>query len=173
MMTSIKVIQWDITEQDTDAIVNSANPRLSPWWWISGSIHQKAWIQLTSELNQIIKKTKKWFLETGDAIISHWWDLMAQYIIHTVWPKYTVHWSNWAELLERCYNSCLDIALKNWIKSISFPSISTGIYWCPIEYCSKIAVNTVKDFTNKHIEIEEVRFILFSEKDYETYKTLV
>jgi len=170
MIALITIIQWDITQQNTEAIVNSANPRLSPWGGISWRIHQIAWIQLAFDLKEIIKHTEKWFLETWDAIISHWGNLKAKYIIHTVWPKHTIHWDNWNELLKKCYISCLNIAIKNWIKSISFPSISTGIYWCPIEEASKIAIETVKKFIQINLGIEEVRFVLFSEKDYEIYK---
>lgn len=173
MTVLITFIQWDITEQDTDAIVNSANPRLSPGWWISGRIHQKAWIELSFAVNKQIKESTKWFLETGDAIISHGGNLPAKYIIHTVWPKYTIHKDTRKELLAKCYISSLSLAIEKGIKTISFPSISTGIYGCPIEICSQIAVKTVKAFTQKHPEIEEVRFVLFSENDYEIYKKLL
>lgn len=172
-MSKITFIQWDITEQDTDAIVNSANPRLSPWWWISGRIHQKAWINLAFDLNKLIKETDIWFLETGDAMISHWGNLLTKYIIHTVWPKYAIHTEKWKDLLAKCYISCLSIAIEKWIKTISFPSISTGIYWCPIEESSKIAIETVTKFTRIHIGIEEIRFILFSEKDYQVYENVM
>lgn len=172
-MTKITLVQWDITEQNTDAIVNSANPRLSPGGWISGKIHQKAWINLSLDLNKLIKQTDIWFLETWDAIISQWGNLLAKYIIHTVWPKYVIHKDTWKSLLAKCYISCLTIVIEKEIKTISFPSISTWIYGCPIKECSQIAVETVKDFTQKHPEIGEVRFVLFSENDYQIYEDLI
>jgi len=169
----INIIQWDIIEQNTDAIVNSANPRLSPWWWISGRIHQKAWTDLAFDLNKLIKETDLWFLETWDAIVSHWGNLLAKYIIHTVWPKYAIHTEKWKDLLAKCYISCLNIAIEKWIRTISFPSISTGIYWCPIQEASVIAINTVKNFIDQNPGIDEVRFVLLSESDYKIYQNIM
>lgn len=169
-MINIKIIKWDITNQNTEAIVNSANPTLNPWWWISGRIHQKAWIDLAFQLKDLLKEKNIWFIETWDAIISNWWNLISKYIIHTVWPKITANKNNWKELLKKCYISCMDLAIKNWIKSISFPSISTWIYWCPIKESSIIAIETVKSYLYKNTIIEEIRFVLFSDEDYKIYK---
>lgn len=174
MMTSIKIIQWDITEQDTDAIVNAANRTLLGWWWVDGAIHWAGWPAIMEACEEIRKTTYPDWLPTGETIITVGGKLPAKYVIHTVWPIFSRYKDDsWKSDLANCYSNSLQLAIDNSIKTISFPSISTGIYRCPIEDCSKIAVNTVKDFTSKHIEIEEVRFILFSEKDYEIYKNLV
>ncbi len=170
-MTNIAIIQWDITEQDTDAIVNAANRTLLWWWWVDGAIHS-AWWQAIYDSCLFVRKTKyPDGLPTSEAVATTWWNLPAKWVIHTVWPIFSNYKDDERkDVLLLCYRNCLKVALDHWIKTISFPSISTGAYRCPIEECSKIAIEEVKNFVEINPEIEEVRFVLFSEKDYEIYK---
>ncbi len=174
MSTKITLIQWDITEQDTDAIVNAANSTLLWWWGVDGAIHRAGWPAIIEECEKIIKTKLPNGLPTGEAVITTWWKLAAKRVIHTVWPVYSRYKDDSRkDLLASCYKNSLKLAKDHWAKTIAFPSISTWIYRCPIEVCSEIAIGTVKEFIKNNPELEEVRFVLFSEKDYQTYeKTL-
>jgi O-acetyl-ADP-ribose deacetylase (regulator of RNase III) len=152
----------DITQQDTDAVVNAANSRLAPGGGVAGAIHRTAGPKLWEECRTI------GYCGTGEAKITGGYDLKAKYIIHTVGPVYSGGASD-SEKLESCYKNGLLTALKNKITSISFPSISTGIFGYPVEKASKIALNTIIDFLNKHPGIRLVRMVLFTGEDYETY----
>jgi O-acetyl-ADP-ribose deacetylase (regulator of RNase III) len=173
VMVKITIIQWDITTQSTNAIVNAANSSLLWWWWVDWAIHRAWWSKILEECKKIRDLQYPEWLPIWEAVITTWWNLLAKYIIHTVWPHYYRNEKDWKELLEKAYISCLNLAIEKWIKSISFPSISTWAYACPIEECRKIAVSTVKEFTNNHPEIQEVRFVLHSEKDYKIYKQIL
>lgn len=173
-MPNISIVKWDITVQETEAIVNAANPMLTPGGGISGQIHKKAGKKLFVELQDLLRKYSLWFLETWEALLTSGQNLTARYIIHTVGPKITVNKDNWEQLLAKSYESCLSIAEKNWIRSISFPSISTWIYGCPIKEASIIALETVKNYFKKNpYVVDEIRFVLFSDEDYQIYKNLI
>lgn len=163
----IKIIKWDITEQDVDVVINSANPRLSAWWGISGYIHRKAWTKLVLLNLEELKKLWKKFLEIWEPVITDWLNLK-QKIIHIVWPKYHINKDNWKELLWICYLNSLKLAEKEWLNTIAFPSISTGIYWCPIKEASYVVLDVINNYL-KNSEIEEVRIVLFNEEDFHIY----
>lgn len=129
---------------------------------------------MSIELREILNKNGIWFLEVGEAVISSGGNLPAKYVIHTVGPKITVNTNDWPELLARSYQSVLDLAIDHWIKSLSFPSISTGIYGCPIAEASVMAVETIRNYFTEHPnKIEEIRLVLFSEEDYQIYNNLI
>lgn len=174
MPAKIKLIQWDITEQDTDAIVNAANRTLLWWWGVDGAIHRAGWPAIMEACEEIRKTTYPDWLPTGEVVITVGGKLPAKYVIHTVWPVFSQYKDDKRkELLANCYKNSLQCAVDHWLESISFPSISTGIYRCPIEECSKIAVETTREFLKNETSLKEVRFILFSEKDYKIYEYLV
>lgn len=173
-MSKITLIQWDITEQETDAIVNAANRTLLGWWGVDWAIHWAGWPAIMEACDEIRNTTYPDWLPTGEAVITVGGKLFAKYVIHTVWPIFSRYKDeSWKIDLANCYVNCLKIATENNLKSISFPSISTGIYRCPIQECSKIAIDTVKNFLSKNQQIEEVRFILFSESDYKVYQNML
>ena len=160
----LELIKGDITLEKTEAIVNAANKALSPGGGVSGAIHNAAGPGLWREAK------KQGGCGTGEARLTGGYDLKAGYVIHTVGPVYSGNESD-REDLRKSYYSSLDLAIKNNITSISFPSISTGIFGYPVREASSIALKTIIDFLKDHQEIKLVRTVLFSENDYKVYKT--
>ncbi len=173
-MTKLILVLWDITTQSTDAIVNAANSTLLWWWGVDGAIHAAGWPAIFDACKEIRDIQYPQGLPTGEAVLTTGGALPAKRVIHTVGPIFSQYRNDsWKGLLAACYANCLKLAIKNGIKSIAFPSISTGDYRCPIEECSKISVEEVKKFIETNPEIEEVRFIVHSEKDYQVYEKLL
>ncbi|GAG63290.1 unnamed protein product, partial [marine sediment metagenome] len=106
---------------------------------------------------------------TGEAKLSRGHNLKAKYVIHTVGPVYSGSKSD-PEDLRDCYKNSLLLASQNKIKSVSFPSISTGIFGYPVNEASRVALKTITNFLEEHPEIELVRMVLFTEGDYSIYK---
>jgi O-acetyl-ADP-ribose deacetylase (regulator of RNase III) len=159
----LELTRGDITDEDTDAIVNAANSRLAGGGGVDGAIHSKGGPEIMAECRTIGG------CPTGEAVITTAGNLAAKYVIHTVGPKYRDGAQGEAELLASAYHLSLKLAAQKGLKSISFPSISTGIYGYPTIAASCGALSTVIDFLKKNDQIELVRFVLFSEKDYKTY----
>jgi len=160
----LTLITGDITTQDTEAIVNAANNELTPGGGVSGAIHRAAGPGLWEEC-----KTKGG-CSTGEAKLTKGYNLGAKYVIHTVGPVYSGSAGD-PRKLENSYRNSLALALKTNIKSISFPSISTGIFGYPVEKASIIALETIIDFIKEHPEIELVQMVLFSEAGFSVYKS--
>jgi O-acetyl-ADP-ribose deacetylase (regulator of RNase III) len=158
----IELIKDDITIQKTDAIVNAANNALSPGGGVSGAIHRASGPKLWEECKTLGG------CQTGEAKTSKGYNLPAKYVIHTVGPVYSGVTED-AKLLKNSYKNSLSEASKNNIRSISFPSISTGIFGYPVKEASKIALGTIIDYLKNHSEIELVAMVLHSEGDYQTY----
>lgn len=155
--------QGDITTENTEAIVNAANKALSPGGGVSGAIHRAAGPGLWEEAKTVGG------CGTGEARITGGYELEAKYVIHTVGPVYSGKESDRTDLENSYYNS-LELALKKGIKSIAFPSISTGIFGYPVGAASGIALRTIIGFLEDHPEIELVKMVLFSDSDYQAYK---
>lgn len=168
MKGRIKIILGDITEEDCDAIVNAANPYLRPGGGVAGAIHRKGGPQILLECKEIIKNIG--MLHTGRAVITSGGNLKARFVIHTVGPIWHGGKDNEAELLRSCYEESLKLALEHGIKTIAFPSISTGAYGYPKELAAPIAVSSVSSFLMEHSGIEEVRFVLFDKETEAIYK---
>ncbi len=160
----LELICGDITIQDTEAIANTANRRLSPGGGVSGAIHRAAGPELWEE------SKKLGGCETGEAKLTGGHNLRAKYVIHTVGPVYSGSADD-AQDLKNCYKNSLLLASQKKIKSISFPSISTGIFGYPVKEASVVALKTITDFLKEHQEIKLMRMILFSEGDYKIYKS--
>ncbi|HEY4695882.1 MAG TPA: macro domain-containing protein [Candidatus Hydromicrobium sp.] len=154
----------DITIQETEAIANAANRRLSPGGGVSGAIHRAAGPQLWEECKKLGG------CNTGEAKLTRGYNLKAKYVIHTVGPVYSGSADD-AEDLKNCYKDSLLLVSRKNIKSISFPSISTGIFGYPVKEASIIAFETITYFLKEHPEIELVRMVLFSEGNYNIYKS--
>src|SRR4030043_1424078 len=159
----LELTRGDITIQDTEAIVNAANRRLSPGGGVSGAIHKAAGPELWEE------SKKLGGCETGEVKLTRGYNLKAKYVIHTVGPVYSGSADD-VQDLKNCYKNSLLLAFQKNIKSISFPSISTGIFGYPVKEASMIALKTITDFLKEHPEIELVRIVLFSGNDYKIYE---
>lgn len=164
----IKILLGDITEQDTDAIVNAANPHLCGGGGVDGAIHRKGGPKILEECKEIIKKIG--LLKTGRAVITSGGNLKAKFVIHTVGPVFKGGKNNEPELLRSCYQESLKLCLENGIKTIAFPSISTGAFGYPKELAAPIAISAVSGFLRENKGIKEVRFVLFDKETEEIYK---
>ncbi|MCD5400975.1 O-acetyl-ADP-ribose deacetylase [candidate division NPL-UPA2 bacterium] len=165
--TKLILVQGDITEQDTEAIVNAANSSLLGGGGVDGAIHRAGGPQILKECRGI--RAEQGGCPTGQAVITSGGKLKARYVIHTVGPVWSGGKKNEDALLRQAYRNSLALAKKHNIQSISFPSISTGAYRFPLERAARLALSTVRDFLKEH-SLQEVRFVLFGEKDFLTYK---
>ena len=165
----LQLIRGDITEVEADAIVNAANSSLMGGGGVDGAIHRKGGPRILEECKRL--RATEWpdGLPTGKAVITSGGNLKAKYVIHTVGPVWLGGFHVEAELLKQAYKNSLKLAFAKGLKSIAFPSISTGAYRYPIEDASQIAVRTVKDFLEKEDKLERVVFVLFSESDFQVY----
>jgi O-acetyl-ADP-ribose deacetylase (regulator of RNase III) len=166
-MTKISLFHGDITKLVVDAIVNATDEDLSGGGGVDLSIHLAAGDDLKSELD----KTK--ICKTGDAIITKGYNLPSKYIIHTVGPIF----SNSEEdpiLLAKCYINSLKLCRSNNVRTIAFPSISTGVFGYPKDEASLVALKTVRDYIKTFPDdLSEIIFVAFSEEDYQQYKKLL
>ena len=153
----VELVQGDITKQDTEAIVNAANRSLLGGGGVDGAIHRAAGPDLLTECRTLGG------CETGDAVITRGYRLKAKYVIHTVGPVYQSSNTRTEQLLESAYRSSLEVARAEGLRSVAFPSISTGAYGYPLEEAAPIALRTVAGFLRAHPEIERVRFVLRGE----------
>jgi len=166
MKTKIKIIKGDITKVKADAIVNAANKTLLGGGGVDGAIHRAAGPKLLEECKKLGG------CETGEVKITKGYNLPAKYVIHTVGSVWRRGREDEEEKLASCYRNSLKLAVENKIKSIAFPSISTGAYGFPIEKAAPIALREIKKFLEENDAIKEVIFVLFSEKDFQIYQNL-
>ena len=165
--TKLNLIQGDITLQETEAIVNAANTSLLGGGGVDGAIHRAGGPKILEECKKI--RAKQGSCPTGEAVITTGGNMATEYVIHTVGPVWSGGNRNEDQLLRNAYYNSLNLAKKNGIKSISFPSISTGVYRFPIDKAAGVALTTVKEFIQEY-NFVEVRFVLFSEKDLRVYE---
>lgn len=165
----IRTILGDITKINAvEAIVNAANSSLLGGGGVDGAIHRAAGPELLAECRELHG------CKTGQAKITKAYKLPCQYVIHTVGPVWNGGTMNEEEKLADCYQNSLLVAIQNHIRTIAFPSISTGIYRFPVDRAAKIAVSTVKTFLDKYPDrIDEVIFVLFDEKTENVYREQV
>ena len=166
-MKKVIVIQEDITKIKVDAIVNAANSSLLGGSGVDGVIHRKGGKQILEDCIKI--RNKQGGCKIGEAVLTTAGLLPSKFVIHTVGPVWNKGNNLEKELLKNCYLNSLNIALKNGLKSIAFPNISTGIYKFPKEIAAKIAIKTIKEFSN----LETVIFVCFDEENYKIYKKLL
>ena len=160
----LSLIEGDITMQDTDAIVNAANKSLRGGGGVDGAIHRAGGPRILEECIKIGG------CETGEAVITSGGNLRAKYVIHTVGPVYRDGLHNEPGLLMNAYANSLKLASSKGLKSIAFPSISTGAYGYPLEEAAEIALNTAITYLKEHTEIGLVRFVLFGQKALGVYE---
>jgi len=159
----VEIVRGDIIELDVDAIVNAANTSLLGGGGVDGAIHRAAGPDLLSEC-QTLGGAK-----TGQAKITKGYRLRAHYVIHAVGPVWSGGKRREPELLASCYEQSLGLASQKELRSIAFPSISTGAYRYPIEQAAEVAQTTVRKWLETHELPERVVFCCFSESDREVY----
>jgi O-acetyl-ADP-ribose deacetylase (regulator of RNase III) len=168
----ILLLQGDITQQSTDAIVNAANSSLMGGGGVDGAIHHAGGPVILEECRKIISRIGR--LQTGKAVITSGGDLKAKYVIHTVGPIWHGGDRGERELLESAYTESLKLAIAYKLKSISFPSISTGAYRFPVGEAARIAVNNVVNMLrNVADNLNEVVFVLFDKHTFDVYAEVI
>jgi O-acetyl-ADP-ribose deacetylase len=168
MNGKITLIQGDITQQETEAIVNAANCSLMGGGGVDGAIHRAGGPEILRQCKEISARQGR--CPTGEAVLTGGGNLKAKYVIHTVGPVWNDGRHGEDELLANAYRNSLLVAAENGIQTIAFPSISTGAYRFPIEKAARIALQTVSEFLQTGKNLEEVRFVLFSRGDLEVYQ---
>jgi len=167
-MTNINAILGDITTQHIEAIVNAANETLLGGGGVDGAVHKAAGPELLEECRKLGG------CPTGEARITNGCRLPAINVIHTVGPVYAMKRHHAPVFLAACYKNCLDLAREHLIRSVAFPSISTGAYGYPFDEAARVAIATVKAWIRKYPDaLDEVRFVLHSEADLKCYEELL
>ena len=168
-MYSIKTVKGDITKiTDVQAIVNAANNSLIGGGCFDGAIHRAAGPEILAECRTLHG------CETGEAKITRAYNLPCDYVIHTVGPIWYGGNNDEDKLLASCYYNSMKIAVENGIRTIAFPSISTGVYCFPVERAAKIAVDTVHSFLQENPDsFDLVEWVLFNDQAASAYETEV
>lgn len=169
--TRLALIHGDITEQDVDAVVNAANSTLLGGGGVDGAIHRRGGPAILQECRTLRRDSYPDGLPTGAAAVTTAADLPARRVIHTVGPVWRGGSQGEPGLLARAYGNALERAREAGLRTVAFPSISTGAYGYPIDEAAAIALRAVADSVRAHPDaFDEVRFVLFSEADLEHYR---
>lgn len=160
----IEVIEGDITVQAVEAVVNAANNSLLGGGGVDGAIHRAAGPELLEECRRLNG------CPTGEARITRGYRLPARWVIHTVGPVWTDGSHGEDALLENCYRNCFALAISRQIRTIAFPSISTGAYRFPVERAAAIAMRVTVETVSGNSALEKVVFVCFSRHVYDSYR---
>ncbi|MEU0424153.1 O-acetyl-ADP-ribose deacetylase [Streptomyces canus] len=164
-MTTIRLVQGDITREGADAIVNAANSSLLGGGGVDGAIHRRGGPAILADCRKLRAGHYGKGLPTGKAVATTAGDLDARWVIHTVGPRYSQE-TDRSELLASCYREALRVADELGARTVAFPAVSAGIYGWPIDDAARIAVETVRE---TETAVEEARFVLFDEKTYQAF----
>lgn len=159
----VELVQGDITREEVDVIVNAANNGLRGGGGVDGAIHRVAGPELAEACREI------GWCPTGEARITPGFQLPAKYVIHTVGPVWEGGNKNEHQLLENCYRSSVKLADYHGLQTISFCSISTGVYGYPVTRAAKIAVDTLRELAQQYPRIQRIRMVTFGEDTYRAY----
>lgn len=163
----IAVIEGDITRQNVEAIVNAANSSLLGGGGVDGAIHRAAGPGLLAECRPLGG------CPTGEAKITGGYNLPARYVIHTVGPIWHGGDRHEAELLASCYRRSLALVEEYGLRTVAFPSISTGAYGYPMEPAARIAVTEIKKFLEQNSTVDKVVLVCFGRRAYEIHRAAV
>ena len=167
MKDRIKIVEGDITKQEVDAVVNAANTSLLGGGGVDGAIHRAAGPELLAETRTLGG------CPTGEARVSKGYRLPAKWVIHTVGPVWRGGAKNEDNLLASCYRNCFQETEQLGIKTVAFPSISTGVYHFPLERATEIALKETKKFLEGNDTVETVVFVCFGANVTQTYQEVV
>ena len=165
--TKLSIVQGDITEQGTDAIVNAANSGLMGGGGVDGAIHRAGGPAILEECKRI--RAERGRLPAGQAVITTGGKLQARHVIHTVGPVWHGGGGDEADVLASAYRESLKLAVERGLTTISFPSISTGAYGYPVERAASVALGTVIDFVRQDSTLAQVVFVLYDSHTYRVY----
>ncbi|MBS1859191.1 MAG: O-acetyl-ADP-ribose deacetylase [Acidobacteria bacterium] len=163
----IRLVEGDITRVPVDAIANAANSALAGGGGVDGAIHRAGGPAIMRELDVI--RARQGGCPTGRAVATTAGNLPAKWVFHAVGPVYRDGRHNEPALLASAYRGCLDLAREHGARTLSFPSISTGVYGYPIEEAARIAIATVREHLAAETTLEEVVFVLFGRAAYDTF----
>ncbi len=167
--TRIELVRGDITLQDVDAVVNAANSSLMGGGGVDGAIHRAGGPAVLEECEKIVAEIGK--LPAGEAVMTVAGNMKARFVIHTVGPVWSGGDHSEPEKLASCYTNSLSLASAKGLRSAAFPSISTGAYCYPVNEAAPAALGAVKEFLEeRETSLDLVRFVLFSENDFDTYR---
>ena len=173
MTSRVELIRGDITDQHVDAIVNAANSTLMGGGGVDGAIHRRGGGSILEECKRIRREKYPEGLPTGEAVVTNAGDLPARRVIHTVGPIWRGGRNNESALLRAAYRNSLACAQEESLRSVAFPSISTGAYGYPRTDAAQVALSAVMDFLRASHAIERVVFVLFSEEDLRIYRAVL
>lgn len=166
---TLELVIGDITRQTTDAIVNAANSRLAGGGGVDGAIHRAGGPSIMAETRQRYPQG----CPTGAAVITGAGRLPARYVIHAVGPIWHGGQHQEAEHLASAYHESLALAVAQQCQSVAFPSLSTGAYAYPVAQAARTALTTVIAFLRAHQQPSLVRFVLFDQKTYDAYASVL
>ncbi|GGZ05560.1 O-acetyl-ADP-ribose deacetylase [Streptomyces poonensis] len=164
-MTTVTLVQGDITRQSVDAVVNAANSSLLGGGGVDGAIHRRGGPAILAECRALRASRYGRGLPTGQAVATTAGDLDARWVIHTVGPVFSPT-EDRSALLVSCYRESLRVADGLGARTVAFPAVSTGVYRWPMDDAARIAVQTVRE---TETAVEEVRFVLFDERAFEAF----
>lgn len=163
-MERFSIIVGDITQSDAEAIVNAANTTLLGGSGVDGAIHAAAGPELLAECRMLNG------CKTGQAKLTRGYRLKAKYVLHTPGPIWQGGSHGEAALLASCYRSCLSLAAERGIRTVDFPSISTGVYGYPLSQAATVALKAIMDFLAEHDLPRQVRMVCHTEAAAQVYR---
>jgi O-acetyl-ADP-ribose deacetylase (regulator of RNase III) len=165
----VRVVVGDITEQDTDALVNAANSSLLGGGGVDGAIHRAGGPEILAECRELRRTRYPEGLPAGEAVITTGGLLRARHVIHTVGPVYGREGGREAELLAACYRNSLALAAEHGLRSVSFPAVSTGAFGYPAGEAAAVSSAAVAESLKTNEGLREVRLVFFSRQGAEAF----